>query len=1288
MSSVTAQTQAQQAGNSKEQEEMDEDEMGTTDADTSSWESEPHTARSSRKYHPVKGEHTAVVSEDEDDDQEPLTNGGIPENHAFGDQELLSSQYLRKTFGLERSGKQDGQQGKKEGEKSGQTQEKPKDTGVRNGFQRDGQTSDDAGQDRSESENDDSLDQHQQDTEDIIEEIDLTKEPKPSMFGRGAPGMAQAKFVFMPSLGPFGSSPFGSLMTGLLSSDGDGFENDADVSSQSEAEEARLPRAKPQISPGLDRRGQQERWEHLFGMLEQQHRQQVILQREHHERQVQLLQAQLASLTQEQEDLITKQHQEPLGYGTKSAPDEASSEQGKHPEEARKQARRSPNGKDKNALSPSLTPSESSQQDTYSSSGDSEVTLEGSLADASETLMTTWSDVVEQKQAEKEITGQEEQSRVEMPERNLQEPQMLKSRGEDDRFLILQTHFAQQQRQLQEQYALQVKHMQRQWAELQTQQGQQQEVLRHLLSRQQERITQTHRDIQGVTQGNEGQEPGEEADSMDAERSTPTSDNTSTTYSDFTYWKQAEEDTYRALPDVSMEDAARGQEGHQPEMSAAVRSPNPNGQGSPDLAVQWPAAGSGQRSPHVSGQSSSPRRSGDDGNAGEDAQLTSSLRLNLREKHARHIADLKAYYDSEIQELQNKLTEAASLRDHSPDKVTRRTNQRLQDNCVRLEAALKSANSRIEDLENTVKALESRLGETYTSTDSSVANLEQKVNDLKQLCRHKELDMQSLEKRNRELQVSLDQAYQLQDVQAMDEHRDQKILKKVLNEYKALAEKHEVTKELLHDMETQLYESKAKIADLSRTLSHLEFEVKRMDLESSVVKRQSLPKSLSGTSLRSRTSPNTTSATVPAAVTSPDDRRSQDKNHTSGIAKDTNNLPDTSAANRSVEDRKFLRPSADYNILTGEKLVSESGSESLQFTSDTESLTQSEDNRANLSAPGRHSDLGVPFDTDMDEERPLSPMMKAARQMDIWKAEESMNAGDNQGLLRNGLNGMHVTEKPDDRAHRSTEHRHNQSANNSSQSYLVDTQSPRGRLDGGPLSQDSSIHIWPASDKGTQRSAVPPAPASQLGAALAHSSPKQLARQSLAKAIKPKDHDIFPVRGAKESPPETSKRGSPAAARQSFEKAPSSVRPRKSKESPRRQLFGDGKRSDNRRLVKGENIADFVLAKVRAGDVQTRADWEGLGSSSSQRSQTPKKQTETSLDIVQCLNDHQKKLDQLMMEKRQLETTLSHVPISGRVSRQTRQDEERLEQRLEHVTRELGSVRMLLRKYNALKSSI
>lgn len=52
------------------------------------------------------------------------------------------------------------------------------------------------------------------------------------------------------------------------------------------------------------------------------------------------------------------------------------------------------------------------------------------------------------------------------------------------------------------------------------------------------------------------------------------------------------------------------------------------------------------------------------------------LRQNLREKHSRHVADLKAYYESEIQILRDKL----KLRDLPQD--LEKTNQALTKRCV------------------------------------------------------------------------------------------------------------------------------------------------------------------------------------------------------------------------------------------------------------------------------------------------------------------------------------------------------------------------------------------------------------------------------------------------------------------------------------------------------------------------------------------------------------------------------------------------------------------------------
>ena len=178
-------------------------------------------------------------------------------------------------------------------------------------------------------------------------------------------------------------------MTGLLSSDGDGFENDADVSSQSEAEEKRLPREKgAKIPPGLGGGSQRERWDHLFAILEQQHIHQLTLQREHHDRQVDLLQMQLAHLSEKQEGLITKQQQEPLGYSTKKPRREATTKmttagKGDDPESQEMQPRITPNGQEGSEADHRQATSESSQHETDSLSGDSDRTLEGSLEEAS-----------------------------------------------------------------------------------------------------------------------------------------------------------------------------------------------------------------------------------------------------------------------------------------------------------------------------------------------------------------------------------------------------------------------------------------------------------------------------------------------------------------------------------------------------------------------------------------------------------------------------------------------------------------------------------------------------------------------------------------------------------------------------------------------------------------------------------------------------------------------------------------------------------------------------------------
>lgn len=73
---------------------------------------------------------------------------------------------------------------------------------------------------------------------------------------------------------------------------------------------------------------------------------------------------------------------------------------------------------------------------------------------------------------------------------------------------------------------------------------------------------------------------------------------------------------------------------------------------------------------------------------------------------------------------------------------------------------------------------------------------------------------------------------------------------------------------------------------------------------------------------------------------------------------------------------------------------------------------------------------------------------------------------------------------------------------------------------------------------------------------------------------------------------------------------------------------------------------------------------------------------------LQSLADAERLLDELTQEKQQIEAALSRMPgTGGRVTLQTRLDEVTLENRLERVNRDLGSIRMTLKRYNVLRSS-
>uniref|UniRef100_A0A8C7Z9E0 M-phase phosphoprotein 9 n=1 Tax=Oryzias sinensis TaxID=183150 RepID=A0A8C7Z9E0_9TELE len=72
----------------------------------------------------------------------------------------------------------------------------------------------------------------------------------------------------------------------------------------------------------------------------------------------------------------------------------------------------------------------------------------------------------------------------------------------------------------------------------------------------------------------------------------------------------------------------------------------------------------------------------------------------------------------------------------------------------------------------------------------------------------------------------------------------------------------------------------------------------------------------------------------------------------------------------------------------------------------------------------------------------------------------------------------------------------------------------------------------------------------------------------------------------------------------------------------------------------------------------------------------------------ESLAEAERLFDELTQEKLQIEAALSRIPgAGGRVSLQTRLDEAALENRLERLNRDLGSIRMFLKRFHILRSS-
>ncbi|XP_077479745.1 M-phase phosphoprotein 9 [Stigmatopora argus] len=197
-----------------------------------------------------------------------------------------------------------------------------------------------------------------------------------------------------------------------------------------------------------------------------------------------------------------------------------------------------------------------------------------------------------------------------------------------------------------------------------------------------------------------------------------------------------------------------------------------------------------------------------------DPVVLSLLRQNLREKHSRHVADLKAYYKSEIQVLRDKL----KLQDLPSD--LEKSNRILSDRCQHLEKALTEAGQRIERLEETNASLEKKLAEwpeRYAVAGAAVKSLRQRLEDSKRSTREKA--------------AAVAQARRRADDSEAKREREVRAKKEMLVQYDCVVKDNERLKSNLLSTEDKLYQANDVISDLKRTISKLESQVRQLEHE-------------------------------------------------------------------------------------------------------------------------------------------------------------------------------------------------------------------------------------------------------------------------------------------------------------------------------------------------------------------------------------------------------------------------------------------------------------------------
>ncbi|XP_056391738.1 M-phase phosphoprotein 9 isoform X3 [Hyla sarda] len=208
--------------------------------------------------------------------------------------------------------------------------------------------------------------------------------------------------------------------------------------------------------------------------------------------------------------------------------------------------------------------------------------------------------------------------------------------------------------------------------------------------------------------------------------------------------------------------------------------------------------------------------------------MLSNVRRSLREKHARHLADLRDYYESEISNLKQQLlgnNKSTSTQD------LMKINS-LTESCAQLEGALTEASKRIRVLENKNSELEIQLAEwreRYHTANGISTDLQEQIEEMRVRSKEKENAISRLQSKLKEIEESLQKSIRQSDDKETRIKQEHKMFQDLLLEYESLGKEHERVKDTLSITENTLCNAHSELNELRRTVSKLETQIRQLE---------------------------------------------------------------------------------------------------------------------------------------------------------------------------------------------------------------------------------------------------------------------------------------------------------------------------------------------------------------------------------------------------------------------------------------------------------------------------